>query len=285
VRRLAVGAAGLVVVALTAGAAGAKEGVEATLLTPIPKEAAPGSTLRVEWRLAELSTGRPFGAGRVFVRLLGPGGTSTTAYADEAPTGRFAANATVPDGGVHGIRIGLQGMSCAASCTYAPMFFRVVNDPFTGPWAPLRRPLHVPTVAYGAACPVARPSRTVDFAALGVTRGIGPGPAFPVGWADGTIPITYGLVDVDARVWGVQKVLWLVRSSYHGPVLVRGGQIDGPYKVRFERGRVPAAELRIPAGVRERPSYVRIRKPGCYAFQIDGLTFSRTIVFRAVRGY
>jgi hypothetical protein len=28
---------------------------------------------------------------------------------------------------------------------------------------------------------------------------------------------------------------------------------------------------------------VRIRKPGCYAFQIDGLTFSRSIVFRAVR--
>ena len=37
-----------------------------------------------------------------------------------------------------------------------------------------------------------------------------------------------------------------------------------------------------PAGTRYVPSYTRVRGPGCYAYQIDGTTFSRVIVFRAV---
>ena len=63
--------------------------------------------------------------------------------------------------------------------------------------------------------------------------------------------------------------------------LVRGIGLDNSYRVRFDRGRIPPTELRLPVGTRDRPSYVRLRKPGCYAFQIDGLTFSRSIVFRA----
>ena len=272
------------VAALAAGPAGAKEGVEATLLTAFPKDAAPGSTVRVEFRLAEVATGRPFAAGGLFVRLLGPGDASTTSDAGEQTgPGRFVAHATVPNGGARGIRIGLRSISCAGTCTSGAMWFRVVNNPFTDAWTPLRRPLHIPTIAYGARCPVARAPQDVNFAAFGVGRGVGRGPAYPIGWANGTIPIVWQRNDLDATLWGVQKVLWFVHPSYGGPVLIRGEQIDGPYKVRFERGRIPPAELRLPAGARDRPSYVRIRKPGCYAFQIDGLTFSRTIVFRAVR--
>jgi hypothetical protein len=47
---------------------------------------------------------------------------------------------------------------------------------------------------------------------------------------------------------------------------------------------VPPVELRIPAtnrALRYRPSYTRLRAPGCYAYQIDGTTFSRVIVFAA----
>jgi hypothetical protein len=285
VKRIAAAVVLVVVVAgLSTGSAGAKEGVEAMLLTAFPTDAAPGSKVRVEFRLAEVATGRPFGAGGLFLRLLGPGGAATTADADEqVGPGRFVAHATVPDGGARGLRIGLRSISCAATCTSGAMWFRVVNNPFTDAWTPIRRPLHIPTIAYGAKCPVARAPRGVNFAAYGIGRGIGPGPAYPVGWANGTIPIVWQRNDVDATVWGVQKVLWFVHPSYTGPVLIRGEQIDGPYKVRFERGRIPPAELRLPAGTRDRPSYVRIRKPGCYAFQIDGLTFSRTIVFAATR--
>jgi hypothetical protein len=269
------------VAALAASTAGAKEGVEAMLLSAIPKDAAPGSAFRIEWRLAQLQDGRPFGAGGVFVRLLGPGGAATTAVAAEGQTGHFTATATVPDGGLRGIRIGLRSISCADTCTEGALFFRVVNDPFTDGFTPLRRPFHTPFIAYGAKCPASAANRRVDFARYGLGRGYGPGPAYPIGLDRGTIHLVWRHTEVDARRWGVQKVLWFVHPSYHGPVLIRGEQIDGPYRVRFDRGRIPPAELRLPDGTREHASYVRIRKPGCYAFQIDGLTFSRTIVFRA----
>jgi hypothetical protein len=271
----------VVVAVLTAASVGAKEGVEATLLTTVPKNAAPGSTIRIEWRLADLS-GRPFGAGGIFVRLIGPGGASTTAPAHDVASGRFAATATVPAGGVRGIRIGLRATSCGTTCTAAPLFFRIVNDPFTDVWTPLRRPLRLPSLLHGGRCPVSRPAGGVDFARFGVARGYGPGPAYPIGLdAGGVIHVVWGERDIDARVWGVQKVLWFVHPRYRGPVLVRGSKTDGTIRVRFERGRIPPAELRLPEGTRDRPSYVRIKRPGCYAFQIDGLTFSRTIVFRA----
>jgi hypothetical protein len=62
--------------------------------------------------------------------------------------------------------------------------------------------------------------------------------------------------------------------------------------VRFNGGRLPAPELRIAPGdtvsweggapgSRGRPSAVRVKEPGCYAFQIDGMTFSRVVVFVA----
>jgi hypothetical protein len=269
-------ATAVAVAALAAGSAGAKEGVEATLLTTVPKDAAPGSTIRIEWRLAELG-GRPFGAGGVFVRLVGSGGGATTTFAHEGPTGRFAADARVPDRGIEALRIGLRGMSCARSCTTADSFFRVVNDPFADTWTPLRRPLRVPTLGHGRTCPVSRRATGIDFASFGVARGYGPGPAYPIGYAGSTIAAVR-----KAGPWGYQKVLWFVHPSYRGPVLVRGVQLDGPNRVRFDRGALPPAELRLPQGTRDRPSFVRIRTPGCYAFQIDGLTFSRTIVFRAV---
>ncbi len=51
--------------------------------------------------------------------------------------------------------------------------------------------------------------------------------------------------------------------------------------MRFGRGSVPATELLIPAGTMERPSFTRLRANGWYAYQIDGTSFSRAIVFRA----
>ena len=72
--------------------------------------------------------------------------------------------------------------------------------------------------------------------------------------------------------------------AYHGPVLIRGAQLDGSKVVRFDRGSpLPAGELRIKPGkgTRDRASFTRLRAAGCYAYQIDGTTFSRLIVFQA----
>jgi hypothetical protein len=88
-------------------------------------------------------------------------------------------------------------------------------------------------------------------------------------------------------------VLWFIAPRYRGPVLIRGRRLDQPGRIRFDRGKVPPTEMRISkndrggyppgykhVGQRYRPSYTRLRAPGCYAYQIDGTTFSRVIVFQ-----
>jgi hypothetical protein len=85
------------------------------------------------------------------------------------------------------------------------------------------------------------------------------------------------------------KVLWAVDTPhYSGVVLIRGHQLDGLNELRFDNGDMPPTELRItpfpgtPDGWTGQPSYTRVRAPGCYAYQIDGLTFSKHIIFEAV---
>jgi hypothetical protein len=133
------------------------------------------------------------------------------------------------------------------------------------------------------------------FAGYGVGRGIGPGPAYPIGFEQpGSIlrfqdPPSPGS-EFAASAWRGQKVLWFVSPAYRGPVLVRGRRLDAPGLLRFDRGTTPSAGLRIaPAGsagyrrvgARDRASYTRLRAAGCYAYQVDGTTFSRVMVFEA----
>jgi hypothetical protein len=166
--------------------------------------------------------------------------------------------------------------------------------PPKSPWPSLRRPLHVPHLAPGAPCPVSARTRA-ELGAEGSQMLPGRGPVYPnLGGSSSTLefvwPILPTQVDFYGTGWSGNKVLWWVVGAYHGPVLIRGRQLDGAEVVRFDRGRpVPPAELRIPAsrgyapwkGARDRPSYTRLRAPGCYAYQVDGTSFSRTIVFRA----
>ena len=145
-------------------------------------------------------------------------------------------------------------------------------------WSALQRPLHLPHLAQGAACPVSHADRSVHFDRFGIARGIGPGPAYPIGLAHGVLVL---VPSPEGGVWAGQKVLWFVHPRYRGPVLVRGRRLDGAGLVRFGRGVLPARELRLPAGTSEQPSFTRLRSLGCYAYQIDGVGFSRVIVFRA----
>jgi hypothetical protein len=154
-------------------------------------------------------------------------------------------------------------------------------------WTRLRaRPLHLPKLASRAPCPVSRVDPRVDFRRYGIGDGIGRGPAYPIGMRDGVLELVWNTTEFRGP-WGGQKVLWWILPRSRGTnVLVRGGRLDKPGRVRFEYGSLPPLELRIPrgTGVAGRPSYTRLRSPGCYAYQVDGATFSRTVVFRAVAG-
>jgi hypothetical protein len=89
--------------------------------------------------------------------------------------------------------------------------------------------------------------------------------------------------------WSGTKRLWLLDNRHVARVLVRGHQLDGPNEARFVYGRPaftpenklnPVPELRLDQW-QDNPSQTRLRAPGCYAYQVDGRTFSYLVVFEA----
>lgn len=168
--------------------------------------------------------------------------------------------------------------------------------------AGLRRPLALPVLRPGEACPVS-PSRR--FPAGGgfsdPFTAVGAGPVYLAGGS--SISFEYPPAKGSAfagSAWSGQKALWVVDASYTGPVLLRGAQLDGNHKLRFEHSldaightgfydTKPYPEVAYPgtttaAGsgpIRTYPSAVGLQAPGCYAIQADGTSFSALIVFTA----
>jgi hypothetical protein len=152
----------------------------------------------------------------------------------------------------------------------------------------LRRPLHLPALVHGH-CPVHR-ARVVE---PHVGPAEGPGPVYPLiadpAGPSGVLTFAYPPPPGSYRAgtgFGGQKVLWIGASRYRGPVLIRGGQLGGHNPVKFDSGTpVYFPELQIPpqSGWRNSSSGTDLRVPGCYAWQIDGTTFSYTVVFRTVQ--
>ena len=72
----------LCIAAIIALPAAAKHGVRATVHTEIPANAVEGTQVDVSWTLADEKSGKPFSAYGVFLRLTGPEGDSTEAFAN-----------------------------------------------------------------------------------------------------------------------------------------------------------------------------------------------------------
>ncbi len=161
----------------------------------------------------------------------------------------------------------------------------------------LRRPLHLPALVRGR-CPTHR-ARVIE-PHEGAAEG--PGPVYPViadpAGRSGVLTFAYppppGSL-LAGTGFGGQKVLWIIAPRYRGPVLIRGGQLGGDNPVMFSGGTLMLfPEMQVPPqsqdglvglpsrGWRGWPSSTDLRTPGCYAWQIDGTTFSYSVVFRAV---
>ena len=163
-------------------------------------------------------------------------------------------------------------------------------------WRLLARPLHIPSIESGGTCPISNPQTRVDFAAVyGTGRGLGPGPAYPAHYDPRRgldldvillrFPPPPGYFAEESE-WNGWKHVWVVGSAYQGPVLIRGRQLDGGNDVRFGGAVVPSREHRLSARPRQlagtfrfERTFSRVRTPGCYAYQIDGTTFSYVVVF------
>jgi hypothetical protein len=158
-------------------------------------------------------------------------------------------------------------------------------------WQRLERPFHTPTIAAGSACPTTPPDSKGDLSRIGfVGTAWGEGPAYPGGLDDGQgKPILRYLDPIPPEsafygsAWFGNKVLWMIDPLHAGPVLVRGLQVDGPNELRFDNGMLPPRTMSILPAVRGggRPSFTRVRAPGCYAYQVDGRSFSYVSVFEA----
>ncbi|MEX2238976.1 MAG: hypothetical protein WEB00_15760 [Dehalococcoidia bacterium] len=140
-------------------------------------------------------------------------------------------------------------------------------------WDALRRPLELPSLAPGGACPItAEASEWPSFA----PKGLGDGPAYAV-WPNLLSPEgTFILVASNAE--------------YEGPLLLRGRQLDGYNPVLFYNFGHPQSELNLqgggdqslgqPPGWRVWGGGPEVESPGCYMVQIDGTNFSAQIVFK-----
>jgi len=212
----------------------------------------------------------------------------------------------------------LESSRASAAITAGSMSFRgrdSTGQPLSGSvfcmaqttidWAALERPLVLPRIASGSTCPVTASTLATQldprFDAGGLPntyRAFGNGPVYP---------IIYGL-DASNRVrlsgitlvgkWYPDKILWLIAPDFDGPILIRGGRIDGAGQVHFAEGPVRATdsgwdvpELRFspPFGASDTGGWLTassgalIQSAGCFGLQVDTPSASYVIVFQATQ--
>jgi hypothetical protein len=150
----------------------------------------------------------------------------------------------------------------------------------------LGRPLHLPRVAKGAPCPVSS-GAVANNLGRGLARmpAAGAGPVYLMSVGDDPAG-SLGVPGADPQGWRGQKAPWIASPRYRGPILIRGARIDGRGELRFARStgeHLLALYQRRgqsiqPNGWRVWPSLILVHAPGCYALQIDGISFSHVIV-------
>jgi hypothetical protein len=108
-----------------------------TLAQPIPRDAAPGSTISVTFT-ATVDTGTgsfPVYGSPMFVRLIAPDGTTSEGDGQESVqgSGRYTADVVVPAGGINSAEFGLRGFSqnSLGNSVRADEFFEVNGWLFT----------------------------------------------------------------------------------------------------------------------------------------------------------
>jgi len=145
-RRLWAALAGVVLALSLATGVAAKDGALASLETPIPPDADPGTEVDVAWRawMPDAGTDWPFSGSPVFIRLISAdGGRSTETMGRESPggSGRYEATIAIPAGGVGRVEVGLFGESCVnGTCTRSDLLFDLPESQRV-PQAAAARPL------------------------------------------------------------------------------------------------------------------------------------------------
>ena len=159
------------------------------------------------------------------------------------------------------------------------------------------KPLHLPSVGAGAACPV---SQIRSGVVPGRQYALGNGPVYLV-VSNPTPTIQYTVapfIGDTTSTLGGSRSIWAINSNYQGTVLIRGQQLGGNNPLRFNggldqvnsnsQGTEPILnDLRLNGQQGQNSSwssfvtFTRLQAPGCYGIQVDGQNFSEVIVFQA----
>ena len=152
----------------------------------------------------------------------------------------------------------------------------------------IARPMRLPKVNPGAACPVSGVTERSPVVQAADARGLGKGPLYPITFYIGE-NATVRLGEIGEEGLHEIKVVWATSAGYKGPVVVRVGRIDGQgrgnvrlfYDSTATRGDAvvfPPSEFPT-----DFPSSTNVSGPGCYAYQLDGADLEEVIVFRVVK--
>jgi hypothetical protein len=154
----------------------------------------------------------------------------------------------------------------------------------------LSRPLHFPVLRPGQGCPATpgHPLHTSLFS--GTALGTGQVRVMVESQAGAARRgIAKLLTHTSAPGWYGFKTLWFSVPSYQGPFVIRATRLGAPGPIAMgEAPRLgplvvpPGAVMNEAGGYRQAPGGTWVKSPGCYAWQVDGLTFSDIIVVRAV---
>jgi hypothetical protein len=159
--------------------------------------------------------------------------------------------------------------------------------------AALRRPLHLPQVRSGGRCPASAGRRIDNDQFAGIALGRGPIRPLIAASAISGGDLQHGVLPFGRVVgtsWRGVKTLWFSEPRYRGPVFIRGRQLGGSAKLVFGEGPSlidpqlpPGPTLNGTNGWRQWPGGTYLRAFGCYAWQVDGTSFSTVIVFMAIK--
>jgi hypothetical protein len=163
--------------------------------------------------------------------------------------------------------------------------------PGTVPHTLIEHPLRLPRVGARAACPTSRGEVVTTKWFSGVAFGRGPVRLLVAMQNESNL--IAGTVDVtasDTPGWEAFKTLWISAPSYQGPFVVHARRIDGSGRIALLDGATsgplvvpPGPTLNDYARNRTAPQGTYVSGAGCYAFQVDGTSFSHAIVLSAVQ--
>jgi hypothetical protein len=139
-------------------------------------------------------------------------------------------------------------------------------------------------LATNATCPTSAAAAVTTSAFGGSALGSGPVRVL----STAVVPIVRALSSWYAPD---ETPIWFSDPRYQGPWIARGHQLDGASPLIFGEPPALTASLVVPPiatintsieGYRWVPTSFLVQQPGCYAVQIDGLSFSYDIVFQTV---